>query len=178
MALRITRRISACVNFSGTIIAMSRVIAGYRSSSRNFFADPPLSKRRSAFSSATSTEPGALDLLATSCPPKPIRSSPEQMSTASAKSGNFPGRNDRFGTTHSSAPFRSNKSRLRLVCDRQFGALATFPHSKIPRCRSSFPDGGMNTRPISKMETLSAPARMFRSSTSSKPLIKFGRSAT
>jgi hypothetical protein len=32
----IPRRISACVNFSGTIMAMSRVIAGYRSSSRNF----------------------------------------------------------------------------------------------------------------------------------------------
>src|SRR5205814_1171403 len=79
------------------------------------------------------------------------------MSTASARSGYLAGRNDRSGITHSNAPLRSNRSRPRLVCDRQFRARVIFPQSKIPRCRSSFPDGGINVRPISKMATVSAP---------------------
>src|SRR5947207_477761 len=99
---------------------MSRVIDGYRSSSPNFFADSPTTKRRSACSSAMSTGPGALDLVAESCPPKPIIWSRDQMSTASARSGYFAGRNDRPGITHSNAPLRSNRSRPRLVCDRRF----------------------------------------------------------
>src|SRR5207244_10693078 len=111
-------------------------------------------------------------------PTQTIIQTRQKTSTGSAKSGNFPGRKERFGTTHSSAPLRSNKSTPRFDTDRQFAAPATFPQSKTPRCRSSFPDGGINVRPISKIATRSAPARMFRSSTATNPTKMLGRSAT
>src|SRR5437762_1643622 len=112
--------------------------------SRNFVANSLRVKRRSACTSATNTAPGAVDFAANSCPPNPIIRSLEKTSTGSARSGNLPWRNERFGATHSKAPLRSNRSRPRLFGDRQFGALATFPQSKIPTCRSSLPDGGIS----------------------------------
>src|SRR5216110_2676821 len=102
----IARQIFSCEISSGTIIAISRVTAGNFSISRNFFLSSSGTKRRSACSSATNTGPDAVAFAEESCPPKPIIRSPEKTSTGSARSGNFPGRKERFGTTHSSVPLR------------------------------------------------------------------------